>query len=131
LFFRGIEWAGLKSFVSYAFPTTTSALVRNELCLTDVLTGETENLRTDKGEEPPIDIVKVSPQKQYFILVLSGGPVELWDLRSKHILRALPKKFPIITALVSDNRVYSVRGLEWSELGGSHGCPGRLWDRFL
>jgi len=27
--------------------------------------------------------------------------------------------------------IYSVRGLERSELGGSHGCPGRLWDRFL
>jgi len=27
--------------------------------------------------------------------------------------------------------VYSVRGLELSELGGSHGCPGRFWDRFL
>jgi len=25
----------------------------------------------------------------------------------------------------------SVRGLERSELGGSHGCPGRLWDQFL
>jgi len=28
-------------------------------------------------------------------------------------------------------KLYSVRGLERSELGGSHGCPGRLWDRFL
>jgi len=27
--------------------------------------------------------------------------------------------------------LYSVRGLERSELGGSHGCPGRLWERFL
>jgi len=27
--------------------------------------------------------------------------------------------------------IYSVRGLEQSELGGSHGFPGRLWDRFL
>jgi len=27
--------------------------------------------------------------------------------------------------------VYSVRGLEWSELGGSHGCQGRLWGRLL
>jgi len=27
--------------------------------------------------------------------------------------------------------VYSVRGLERSELNRSHGCPGRLWDRFL
>jgi len=29
------------------------------------------------------------------------------------------------------NRIYSVRGLERSELVGSHGCPGRLWERFL
>jgi len=29
-------------------------------------------------------------------------------------------------------RIYSViRGLERSELGGSHGSPGHLWDRFL
>jgi len=27
--------------------------------------------------------------------------------------------------------LYSVRGLERSELGGSHGFPGRLWGRFL
>jgi len=27
--------------------------------------------------------------------------------------------------------LYSVRGLERSEWGGSHSCPGRLWDRFL
>jgi len=29
------------------------------------------------------------------------------------------------------SHIYSVRGLERSELGGSHGCTGRLWDRFL
>gem|GEM_PF-5236587 len=28
-------------------------------------------------------------------------------------------------------RLYPVRGSEWSGLGGSHGCPGRIWDRFL
>jgi len=27
--------------------------------------------------------------------------------------------------------IRGIRGLERSELGGSHGCPGRLWDRFL
>jgi len=33
-------------------------------------------------------------------------------------------------SLKGPNQLYSVRGLERSELGGSHGCPGRLWDRF-
>jgi len=27
--------------------------------------------------------------------------------------------------------LYPVRGSEWSGLGGSHGCPGRIWARFL
>jgi len=33
--------------------------------------------------------------------------------------------------LALNTYLYSVRGLERSELGGTHGCPGRLWDRFL
>lgn len=100
---RGIEWAGLKTFLSYAYPNCsgTSTNVRNEICLTDVLTGESVALRTDRGEEAPIEILRVSPLKQYFIVILSGGPVELWDLKSRSILRTLPKKFPLVTALVS------------------------------
>jgi len=35
------------------------------------------------------------------------------------------------TRLPRVRMVYSVRGLERSELGRSHGCPGRLRDRFL
>lgn len=97
---RGIEWTGLKTFLSYAFPNSNSSThVRNEICLTDVLTGESIPLRTDKGDEPPIDILRVSPLKQYFVLILSGGHFELWDLRSRHILRSMPKKFPLVTAL--------------------------------
>jgi len=32
---------------------------------------------------------------------------------------------------VCTHLLYSVRGLERSELGGSHGCPGRLWDQIF
>jgi len=38
---------------------------------------------------------------------------------------------PNIEAIAMIHRLYSVRGLEPSELGVSHGCPGRLWDPFL
>jgi len=34
-------------------------------------------------------------------------------------------------SLSQHSKLYSARGLEWSELSGSHGCPGRLWYRFL
>jgi len=33
--------------------------------------------------------------------------------------------------LHSSTKVYSVRGLERSEFGGSHGCPGCLWGQIL
>jgi len=37
-----------------------------------------------------------------------------------------------VNTLILNNLVlYPVRGSEWNGLGGSHGCPGRLWDRFL
>jgi len=48
---------------------------------------------------------------------------------------AILQKCSLDAILASTGRswddLYSVRGLERSELGGSHGCQGRLWDRFL
>lgn len=65
LTFRGIEWTNLSSFLSYAYPNLTGSgnFVRNELMLTNILTGNSITLRNDKGDEPPIDIVRVSPLK--------------------------------------------------------------------
>lgn len=99
---RGIEWTNLTSFLTYAYttPTASSNTVRNELLLTDTLTGNSISLRNDKGStETPIEIVKVSPLKQYFIVILKDGPFELWDLRNLCMLRTMPKKFPTVTAL--------------------------------
>lgn len=64
-FYRGIEWTNLTSFLSFAYPnvSSTQGQVRNELFLTDTLTGNSLPLRTDKGDEPPIDMVRVSPLK--------------------------------------------------------------------
>jgi hypothetical protein len=38
--------------------------------------------------------------RQYFVLSLKFGTFELWDLRNLSILRTMPKKFPLVTALV-------------------------------
>ena len=108
----GIEWAGLHSVLSHAHQACSSnsgagAMVRNELCVTDVRTGRTTPLRTAKqgqsgtGEEPPISMLRVSHLKQYFIVAFAfrHAPFELWDLKSLTLLRVMPKKFPPITAL--------------------------------
>ncbi|XP_077991912.1 WD repeat-containing protein 11-like isoform X2 [Glandiceps talaboti] len=97
---RGIEWVSLNSFLSYAYPNpTNSGTVRNELILTDMQTGRTTTFRGDKNEESPIEMLRVSHLKQYFIIVFKEKPFELWDLRTGTLLREMPKNFPIITAL--------------------------------
>ncbi len=75
-------------------------------------TGKSDPLRTNRPEEPPIDMLRVSHLKQYFIVAFSaayssssggggggGAPFELWDLRTMTLLRTMPKKFPPVTAL--------------------------------
>ena len=106
---RGIEWTSLHSVLSHAHQnlsggggghgTSGSNLVRNELNHTDIRTGQSIALRSNRSEEPPIDMIRVSHLKQYFIVSFRGAPFELWDLTNLSLLRTMPKKFPPITAL--------------------------------
>ena len=73
--------------------------MRNEICLTNVRTGKTSVVRADRGDESAVDMVRVSPLKQYFMVVFKDGPPELWDLRHLTLIRTLPKRFPVMTAL--------------------------------
>ncbi len=101
---RGIEWTGMWTILSHAHQTLSGghSLVRNELFHMDIRTGRSESLRSHRAEEPPIEMVRVSHLKQYFIVSFSptsGAPFELWDLRNMTLLRTMPKKFPPVTAL--------------------------------
>ena len=128
-FFADIEWTSLHSLLSHAHQTLSGGgggggvsgvgssvigsvsssvtgvshsnvqLVRNELIHTDIRTGLSVSLRSNRSEEPPIDMIRVSHLKQYFIVAFQGAPFELWDLRNMTLLRTMPKKFPPITAL--------------------------------
>ena len=92
----------MDEFLSYAQTTPVTAAgtwVRNELVLVNVHTGRTVTVRADRGEESPIEIVRVSPLKQYFMVVFKEAPPELWDLRHLTLIRTLPKRFPTITTL--------------------------------
>ena len=99
---RGIEWTSLHSILSHAHQNLSggaSNLVRNELNHTDIRTGHSIALRSNRSEEPPIDMIRVSHLKQYFIVSFRGAPFELWDMKNLSLLRTMPQKFPPITAL--------------------------------
>ncbi|XP_072042557.1 WD repeat-containing protein 11-like isoform X2 [Amphiura filiformis] len=97
---RGIEWVSLCSFLSFSYANPpSSGVTRNELLLLDLQNGKTTQLRAHKGEEAPIEALKVSHQKQYFVVMFKERPFEIWDLRSLSVLREMPANFPVVTAL--------------------------------
>jgi hypothetical protein len=44
-------------------------------------------------------MVRISHVRQYFVIAFAAAPFELWDLKKLCILRTMPKKFPLVTAL--------------------------------
>jgi hypothetical protein len=64
-----------------------------------LFSGKIKNLRLDRGDESPISMVRISHVRQYFVIAFAAAPFELWDLKKLCILRTMPKKFPLVTAL--------------------------------
>ncbi|XP_034244567.1 WD repeat-containing protein 11-like [Thrips palmi] len=98
---RGIEWVNHNSILTWSYPNSSpsSNLVRNELRLTNILTGYVQQVRQDRGDEAPVEIVRVSPLRCYFAVVQKDATVEVWDMQTLHLLWTLSKKFSGITAL--------------------------------
>lgn len=62
--FRGIEWLSLNCFLSFSHPNPGSTgLVRNEMLVLDLQTGHATPLRENKGDESPVEALKVSHLK--------------------------------------------------------------------
>jgi WD40 repeat protein len=99
---RGIEWTGLSTFISFAYPTVSpnSGKTNNELNITDVTSGRTVPLRAERNlDSSPIELLRISHLKQYLIILLKDDPFEIWDLKTLSLLRVMPKQFATITAI--------------------------------
>ncbi|XP_022662655.1 WD repeat-containing protein 11-like isoform X3 [Varroa destructor] len=101
---RGIEWTGLTSFLSFANATlqvqsTQNSNIKNELNLTEVTSGRVRQIRSDRADEKPIELVAVSKYGQYFIVAFKDQPFELWDLRNLSLLSTVSQNFRSISCL--------------------------------
>ena len=97
---RGIEWASLKSFLSYSYPKPgVSNQVKNEIFLMDITSGKAAPIRAHRDQESPIEMIRISHNKQYFLVAFKDKPLELWDLKALTMLRGMSHKLPFPTAL--------------------------------
>lgn len=86
---RGIEWVNLNVLLSYAYGNNGTKLC-NELKITDVNTGYSVLIREERNNESgPIEILKVSHFKNYFIITFKNDPFEIWDLKNLCCLKQM------------------------------------------
>ncbi|GAB1607865.1 WD repeat-containing protein 11-like isoform X2 [Argonauta hians] len=97
---RGIEWAGLHSFMSFAYADpNASGQVKNEILQVDIISGKETAIRIQRDEESPIHALRVSPMRQYFVITFKDKPFELWDLKNLSLLRDVRKSSARMTAV--------------------------------
>ena len=79
----------------------TDTFVRNEISYLDLNSGESISLRKGHLSDPdtPIESIKVSNLKQYFLVLFKDKPLEYWDLFTLSPLRVLSAPSPIATAV--------------------------------
>ncbi|XP_050421580.1 WD repeat-containing protein 11-like [Adelges cooleyi] len=90
---RGIEWISQRFIISWSFYSYTSN-TKSQVVITNIQCGQSTCVRTTKVDEPHILFIKVSPLKQYFVIGIKDGPLEIWDLKSMSMLSKMSKRFP-------------------------------------
>lgn len=98
-FVRGIEWHGVTNIISWSYMEVSQHKVKNELVVTNVISGQFQAIRLNAGVESPIEFIRVSPLRQYFVIVKKDGKLELWNLKKLSFIRSMPDKFPVVKAL--------------------------------
>lgn len=97
---RGLEWCSLQSFMSFSYPNPgPSGQVKNEIVFVDVSSGKITQVRPNRDHESPIEIMRVSYSRTYFVIGFKDKPTELWDVKTLTMLRETGKSLPIPTAM--------------------------------
>lgn len=127
---RGIEWCGSLNLISWAQVECGGNRVKNELFITNLITGQSRLFRSSATSESAIEFVRVSPMRQYFVLVKKDGKLELWNVKKLSIVRSMPDKFPSVKALewapMYNTKLHSRRKSEDSKESDSGGNRRKL-----
>jgi WD40 repeat protein len=96
-----LEWAGCDYIVSAAYSSsiTANGSVRNDIFVTNVLTGAKSRLRPE-ADESPVQLLRISFYQRYLAIAFRNDPLEIWDLFSNRLLRRMSRKCPIIVDMV-------------------------------
>ena len=85
----------------YSYPQTSipTALVKCEVSLLDLSTGDVRVIRHGMSDESPIRSIKISPSRDHFVIVFKNGAPEVWSIADgRHLVWHRPRSVPHATA---------------------------------
>ncbi|KAL5471412.1 hypothetical protein EMCRGX_G029528 [Ephydatia muelleri] len=95
----GLEWLTQSSIISYCSVVNVSSC-KNEIAVTNLYSGHTTHIkRSDSGNHAPIECVKVSIHRNYFVINYKDKPLEFWDASTLTFLRELVSHPPSFKAV--------------------------------
>ncbi|VDK49747.1 unnamed protein product [Anisakis simplex] len=105
-----LDWGGPHTLVSaaYAHSLSTSPLVRNDIFVTDIRTGESKRLRPEV-EETPVEMLRVSFYHCYVAVGFRSEPLEIWHLKSMRLLRRMSRACPVIVDMAWSGKHHAVK----------------------
>jgi len=111
-----LEWVGCDMIVSASYSSSVSAngAVRNDVILTNALTGAKKRLRPEI-DESPIHLIRVSYYQRYLALSFRNDPLEIWDLHSHRLLRRMSRKCPIIVDMAWSGKHHTKKPIDNSD----------------
>lgn len=98
---HGIKWLSPTRLVGFSTEELADkgGLFKNAICWVDIQTGRVKEFRRVSSPEPSfIRGIRVSPLRQYLIILLKDRPFELWELHTFTLVRTF-KPFAQVVAL--------------------------------
>uniref|UniRef100_A0A9J2NZE4 WD repeat-containing protein 11 n=2 Tax=Ascaris TaxID=6251 RepID=A0A9J2NZE4_ASCLU len=105
-----LDWGGPHTLISaaYAHSLSTSPLVKNDIFVTDIRTGESKRLRPEV-EETPVEMLRVSFYHCYVAIGFRSEPLEIWHLKSMRLLRRMSRACPVIVDMAWSGKHHAMR----------------------
>uniref|UniRef100_A0A915PSD2 Ribosome control protein 1 domain-containing protein n=1 Tax=Setaria digitata TaxID=48799 RepID=A0A915PSD2_9BILA len=105
-----IDWCGPHKLISaaYVHSLSASSLVKNDIFVTDIRTGEARRLRPEV-EETPVEMLRVSFYYCYVAIGFRNEPLEIWHLKSMRLLRRMSRSCPVIVDMAWSGKHHAAK----------------------
>ncbi|VDN01132.1 unnamed protein product [Thelazia callipaeda] len=104
-----LDWGGPHKLISAAHVhSLSSSLVKNDIFVTDIRTGESRRLRPEV-EETPVEMLRVSFYHSYIAIGFRSEPLEIWHLKSMRLLRRMSRTCPIIVDMAWSGKHHAAK----------------------